>query len=300
MKRYRWILFVSICISMGSALFGFANSNEVLKGHWAEKLIKQDFIKAHCQYLYDQNHFILKPDEEIYEEKFICSLYSILNKEYPKSYTDAIEYFVSKKIIQKDQVHIHKALDRKTAIRWMVDVYRQEKEIKDTTNIQNPFIDLNVLETQYKESILEAYHYGWVSGYADYTFRPNEKMTQIQAILLLERLEGELKVIDHKIPFHIIDKQSTNNYMKNDMIIDEGKEKVNITIVQSFPTPGYDIDVDKIEKNKNGIFNIYIRVEKPDSNVFSAQVLTSQMIKIEVNKKDLGVGTYEFDMIYKD
>ena len=96
------------------------------------------------------------------------------------------------------------------------------------------------------------------------------------------------------IPFTLLGMVQSYSASEGITTKDNG-DKLIISITKSFPTPGYNMEVGKITKSKDGHI-IHLNIVPPDEDSIQLQVITYKTITIEVNKKDLGNPPYIFKM----
>ncbi|KPU27432.1 hypothetical protein TR13x_05010 [Caloranaerobacter sp. TR13] len=286
------VIFIFVLLLLNSTISS-ASLDDRLKGHWAQKLIDKEFFTEHFNYLYKEDYKNFFPNEPISKKDFYCSLFSLMKK-YGNQSVDILGY--DNKSI-KDEDLKDKFITRKEIISLLVkclETYEGDIQIYDLTN---PFIDLDSINEKYKRDILKGYKLGLIKGYLDGTFRPNNRVSQIESILLLQRLERELSMYKSAIPFRVVDNKKVYTQINKQISIKENDEKINITIYKELPNPGYNMVIRKITKNGNGRYDIYIKTMPSDKYKTNLQVITFNILTIEIDKKYLTDNSYLFNII---
>ncbi|WP_427337854.1 S-layer homology domain-containing protein [Caloranaerobacter sp. DY30410] len=300
------LVLIIINLLFSSAAFSAADFSEKLNGHWAEKLVDEDFMKIHFAYLTKEDYSNFIPDKPISKGDFLVSLYSLIKTSdllqtgsEQEDILNVINYFKIKGILTDENVSSEEQLLRKEAVKWIVECLKQNGGVEIVEKHENPFIDLDGLTDEYITPILEAYDLGLIKGYSDSSFRPNDTVSQVEAIILLQRLEEELKMNNKSISFKVIENSRTYSEIKKDIQIEEQDDKVIVTISKQFPNSGYSIEVNKIQKMPDGNYNIYIGIKQPDPKKMYLQVITYCSITIEIDKNDLGNPPYQFNVVWQ-
>ncbi len=146
------------------------------------------------------------------------------------------------------------------------------------------FKDIKNRPMEEQNSIKALYNAGIIEGGENSTkYNPNRLATQAEAIVLLQRVE---KVLDQNtIPFNlsgIIQAYSGNE----GIIIKENSDKIVLSITKSFPTPGYNMEVEKITRGEDN-YKIHLNITPPPKDSEQLQVITFKTITIEINKKHI-------------
>lgn len=286
------VFFIFILLFLNSAI-SLASLDDKLKGHWAEKLIDKEFFAEHFYYLYKEDYKNFFPNKPISKKDFYCSLFSLM-KRYENQSVDILGYN-EESIEGKDLKN--EFITRKEILSLLVKCLETYKGHIETYELINPFIDLDNIDEKYKRDILVGYKLGLVKGYSDGTFRPNNKVSQVESILLLQRLEGELLMWKREIPFRIVDNNKVYTQINKQISIKENEEKVTITIYKKLPNPGYSVYIQKITKDEDDRYNIYIKTIPSDKYNMNLQVITFNVITIEIDKKYLTDNSYLFNII---
>lgn len=302
--KNRIILLILVISLLFAGSHVFADSNEYLKGHWAEKLVDNKFIDKHFDYLLNKET-TFNFNSNITKEQFMISLYSLTKEIYPSLYDDSdtefLDFFKEKGILSEDENVQGDILLRKDAVRFVVSALESIQETETKTS-ENKYTDLQELSQEYITYILKASSLGIVNGYPDNTFKPNKSVSQIEAIIILKRLEGELIMNKNTIPFNVINNNKSYAYNSEEEAINiqESNGKVIINITKRFPTSGYSMSIDKVVRKSQGNYNIYLKINKPNPGSITLQVITYKSLTIEIDKKYLDDGQYSFSIISAD
>lgn len=293
------ILFISLLFTSN---YVFADKDEYLKEHWAEKLVDKQFINKHFDYLFNEETSF-DPDNNITKEQFMISLYSLLKEAYPSLYDwnniEFLDFFKEKEIVLNDENLKEDILFRKDAVKFVIKSLESIKQIEIEIS-ENKYTDLQELSQEYITYILKASNLGIVNGYLDNTVKPHKPVSQIEAIIILKRLEGELNMYKNTIPFNVISSDKGYNLKEETINVQELEDKVIISITKEFSTSGYSMNIDKIVKQSEGNYSIYLNINKPNPNSITLQVITYQTLIIEIDKKYLDDGEYKFTLVSVD
>lgn len=281
MKKYVMIV---ICISflIFNTLTAFCDLDNKLDGHWAKDYIDEGFMTKHFGYLVENDFREFLPEKEITKEEFEISLDSLLNE------TDM------KEIIEGGD----EPVERKDAVKLMIDRLEKHTETEINTESEISFNDIEDLNNTEKESIKKAVEIGLINGFSEEKFMPHDKVTQVQAIILLKRLEGELDM-SGSIPFKVV-KNVVEYNGKEGVDVETQENKVIIKIVKEFPTSGYGLQVEEVKSINDGEYNIYLRSLKANAKMMQAQVISYSYVTIEINKEDLNGDSYKFNTIWNN
>lgn len=130
-----------------------------------------------------------------------------------------------------------------------------------------------------------------IVGDTNSNFNPNKNLTQVEAIVVLQRVKGVLESMN-KIAFKTLGiVQSYNN--QEELIIKEEEARVLLTITKEFPTPGYTMTVDKIMREGDN-YRIYFNIVKPKADMILPQVIAYKTLTLEIDKDLLCEAPYNF------
>lgn len=297
MKR-KIALFLTLALFLGS-LTAFAELEINLNGHWVEKAINKEFIKAHFSYLVKDNAISFNPENKIDKRNFMYSLYSMLTDDSSSITTTktglVVEYLKTKNIIDKDTRALGK-ITRKEAIKYIVRALELSNEIQIADPNYLPYKDIARLDDEYKKYILKANMIGIIKGYGDSTFKPEENTSIAEAIIMLQKLKEELGILKNNIPFKIVESSTTYSGKKAGLTVKTDKNRVLVTITKEFTTSGYSFTVDKVEKMDKGKYGIYLKIISPEPDTETLQVITYQQTTIEIDKSLIDSKTFEFEL----
>lgn len=296
-KNIGIILIIALFLS---SIAVFADIDLKLNGHWVEKAINKEFIKAHFNYLIKEDTISFNPENKIDKRNFMYSLYSMLTDDSSSNTTSkvglVVEYLKTKKIIEEDTKALGK-ITRKEAVKYIVKTLELSNEIQIADPNYLPYKDIQGLDDEYKKYVLKANMIGIIKGYGDSTFRPEENITIAEAIVMLQKLKEELGILKNKIPFKTIEGNAKSSSRKAGLTVKTDKNKVLVTITKEFSTSGYSFTVDKVEKKAKGKYQIYLKVNSPNPESDTLQVITYLQTVIEIDKNLLDSNTYEFELI---
>lgn len=294
------ILVIAVIFTMCPLIF--ADIDTSLSGHWAEKLIDKDFLNNYIPLIKEENDKFT-PDENVKTERFLVSLYNVtssydstLRNDKHADFDTALSYFQNKGIITKDEIDGDKPISRLEAVKLLMKTLGLFKEIKLPQTNENAFKDLNKMNEEDIAYTLEANRLGIVNGHIDGTFRPDMAISQVQAILLLQRYKGELQMNKKPIPFAVQKNPNAYSGQKEAVKVEIKDDKVLIMITREFPTSGYSMSIEKILESSSGNYDIYLKINKPDSNQKVLQVITYKSIKVEIDKAIL-MEPYKFNVL---
>ncbi|MBZ2175015.1 protease complex subunit PrcB family protein [Schnuerera sp. xch1] len=282
-----FLLILIFSISITSAVF--ADMNEKIGNHWSGGQINRDFLLYYFPYLAKENFKRLSPEEPINEDEFLLSFSSLLKE---KGYTPV-------------EVGWKTALDRIEMVR-IIGEKLAELEVVEFDTKDMPFIDIDGITESQRQALSNLYSIGIIDGQSNAKFNPYAKITQAEAIIVLQRINNLLDNIandEHidepgesrepeEIPFTLsgiiqsyFGKEGINTRIQED--------KGLVTATKMFPTPGYSVEVEKITKD-NGEYKIYLDITPPDEESILPQVITYKTITMEIDKQYLGNPPYNF------
>ena len=161
-----------------------------------------------------------------------------------------------------------------------------------------PFKDIKNMDKLEKEILMGLYDKGIIKGKTKNTFNPKSKVSYGEARMVLERIG---KLLDKKwdktdkniIPFKV--KEIVESYNgKEGIVVEEGKDKLLVSITKQFPTPNFAMAVEKIVANR-GQYEVHIITAPPKKDI-QIQVIRYKTIYLEIDKDDIGKPPYKFVM----
>lgn len=273
-------LVLVVCIGLS----GTALSNTKLSGHWAENLVKQDFMEKYFAKYAKDDFKNFMPDYNITYQDFKQSLSSILEE-----YGYEIEANIEENFM----------VTRKEAAIIIADELLRHGIIGQNKVSKNPFKDLEGLEKKQIDKIVLLHNLGILKGVSETAFLPEGKTTQIQAVIMFQRIMDFIKNNDkNNIPFKVIDEKTSYSSIEPGITVEDRDDKVFVSIVEQFPHPGYSVKVDGIKKQKD-VYNIFLNVQEPDPTKMYTQVITYHNIVLEISKENLGNPPYSFKKTIK-
>ncbi len=243
-----------------------ANMGDKLANHWAKSEIQEEFLLHYFPYLAKEDFKNFSPNSPIKENEFLLSFTSLL----------------------KNQGYTNNELG------WNVDLGRGqmariiggkllEENIIEIGSKDPSFIDIKDRPIEEQNSIKALYNAEIIEGENSTKYNPTRSATQAEAIVLLQRVE---KVLDkNAIPFKLSGIVQT--YSGNEgIIVKENSNKIVLSITKSFPTPGYNMEVEKITNAKDN-YKVHLNITPPPKDSEQLQVITFKTITIEIDKKDI-------------
>ncbi len=297
MKKVLCVFLIILIFTNGIC---FADTNNSLENHWAKDYIDRDFFNKYFSNIYNQNNLNFDFDKEISVEDFLYYLCNLIKDyDYIQNQNDItntnFNTFFKENLIVDNSLNSEEILLRKDSVKIIIKTLKKEPQLLDR-QLNNKYSDLEGLSDKYVYYILKATDLGIIRGYSDNTFHPNKPISKAEAIIILQRLKGELDMINNCIPFQIVKSQKSYNN-KECISVEELKDKVIVNITKALPTSGYCMNAYKISKASNGEHNIYLRISKPDINMNVLQVITYYTISIEIQKKYLDNDKYIFNLV---
>lgn len=280
LKKFITVI-LSLTIAVCASFSGIAFANPKLSGHWAEDMIEDGFIEKHFPNFAENNFEKFIPNGEISYQDFKQSLSSILRE---------LGY-----VNKKTDENLEGNLTRKKAAIIIADELFKHKIVDKNQNLKNPFKDLKDLDKEQTEKIVLLHDLDILKGVTKTVFVPDDKVTQIQAVIMLQRVRNLISNNQKDIPFKVIDENKSFSSVEAGITVDERDDKVIVSVVEKLPNPGYSIKIDKIKK-QGDIYNIYINVEEPEPGKIYNQVITYYNIILEISKDDLANPPYSFKM----
>lgn len=247
---------------------------EKLENHWANSEINRTFVAYYFPYLAKENFSKFEPNGNISEQEFTLSIASLF-KDY--NY-DILVSGSFENISRGDMV---KNLGSKLA----------EIGLEYDKDLDIPFKDVNNLPSDSIELLRILNNHGIILGDTNSTFSPDRKLSQVEAIIILQRSKEVLEkmnTVDFKT-LGIV--QSYNN--QEEIIIKEENDKVLVTITKQFPTPGYSMSVNKIRRDRDG-YRVYFNITPPKADSIQLQVITYKTLTMEIDKNLLNGQPYNF------
>lgn len=266
-------LFLVVVLLMTSSI-SYGTIAEKLENHWANSVISRTFVAYYFPYLAKENFSKFEPSGNITEQEFTLSIASLF-KDYD------YDTLVSGSFRNISRVEMVNNLGSKLA----------EIGLEYDKDLDIPFKDVNNLSSDSIELLRILNYHGIILGDNNSTFSPDRKLSQVEAIVILQRSKEVLEkmnTVDFKT-LGIV--QSYNS--QEEIIIKEEDNKVLVTITKQFPTPGYSMSVNKIKKDRDG-YRVYFNITPPKSDSIQLQVITYKTLTMEINKNLLNGQPYNF------
>ncbi len=271
MKRLTISLLIILMILSSTVVH--ANISEKLADHWANEMIDRTFFAYYFPYLARDNFARFEPNGEIVDQEFTLSMASLFkDNNYTINPVGEYSSLTREGIVDKLGASL-------------IEIGFENE------NIELPFKDINTMSTNSIELLRVLYKNGIIVGEDNSTFSPKRNLTQVEAIIILQRVKEVLENMN-TVAFETVGiVQSYNS--QEEIIVTENGDKVMVTITKSFPTPGYSMNVDKIRKEKDG-FRVYIDTTPPKPDSIQLQVVTYKTLTMEIDKTLLGNPPYNF------
>lgn len=266
MKKITSVLLIVVIIGM--SVTSFASIEDKLGNHWSKAYIEKEFLSYYFPYLAKDNFNRFNPNGEITKQDFEMSLISLF-KDYDLDSTAT-------------NIGVGSSLTRKE----LVDIVGERLKELDiiVKNRELPFKDINTMGIDSIELLKIVYDLEIIYGVSETSFAPNNKLSQGEAIIILQRLKGALENMQ-KIPFDTKGVVQTYNNQES-LIVKDLDDKVTLTITKEFPTPGYSLSVKRIMNTKDG-YKVFIDSTPPKEGTMQLQVITYKTITVEIDKKAL-------------
>lgn len=269
----KWIA-ITLVVLLITSTVSFGTIGDKLSNHWAKDEIDKTFVAYYFPYLAKSNFEKFQPNDPITEQEFNLSLNSLFKDyEYDITGIGGMAY-----MSRGDMVNILGSKLLKVGV-------------KDDFASSIPFIDINTMNSNTVELLRLLYNHGIIKGDSVSTFGPIRSLSQVEAIIILERVKVVLESIN-SIPFQTLGIVQTFNNQE-EIIVSVADEKVLVTITKQFPTPGYTMSVNKIMKSDNG-HKIYFNITPPNPDSIQLQVITYKTLTLEIKKSNLGNQPYNF------
>ena len=272
MKKITSLLLVLVLLMTSTITYG--TIAEKLTNHWADSVINRSFVAYYFPYLAKENFSKFDPNAFISEQDFTLSVSSLF-KDY--NY-DVLDSGHSGNLSRKDMIN---NLGSKLV----------EIGLKIDKDIDIPFKDTNTMSSDSIELLRLLNNHGIILGDPDLSFNPDRNLSQVEAIIILQRSKEVLEKMN-TVAFKTLGiVQSFNS--QEEIIIKEESNKVLVTITKQFPTPGYSMSVNRIKKDRDG-YRVYFNITPPKEDSIQLQVITYKTLTMEIDKNLLNGQPYNF------
>ena len=272
MKRNICIVLIVAMIFSSSMSFG--TIADKLANHWADNLISRSFIAYYFPYLARDRFEKFDPNGPISSQDFTLSIASLF-KDY--GYTvDGIG----------DLGNLSRLAMLDTLGAKLVSI-----GVGNYENVALPFKDIDKIPSDSLDYLGILYSNKIIVGDSDSSFSPNRDLTQVEAVIILQRVKEVLENMN-TIAFKTLGiVQSYNS--QEELIMKDNEDSMLLTITKQFPTPGYSMAVNRIMKEGNG-YRIYFDISPPNPDYVQIQVITYKTITLEIDKNHLKQAPYNF------
>ena len=272
MKKISSLLLVLVLLMTSTITHG--TIAEKLANHWADSVINRSFVAYYFPYLAKENFSRFNPNSYISEQDFTLSVASLF-KDY--NY-DVSGSGATGNLSRNDMID---SLGSKLV----------EIGLKIDKDIDIPFKDTNTMSSDSIELLRLLNNHGIILGDPDMSFSPDRNLSQVEAIIILQRSKEVLEKMN-TVAFKTLGiVQSFNN--QEEIIIKEESNKVLVTITKQFPTPGYSMSVNRIKKDRDG-YRVYFNITPPKEDSIQLQVITYKTLTMEIDKNLLNGQPYNF------
>lgn len=272
MKKISIIILIVVLILSSSIAYGDMESK--LHNHWSNGIIDKSFLTYYFPYLARNDFEAFNPSESISAQEFQLSTASLLKN---------FDFNIS--AIADNEVFL-----RKDLIKFFGQIIN-ELNISIDEEFEVPYKDISSLDVNNRVLLGALSNYGIIKGEPGSLFSPDRELTQAEAVIILQRAKGVLDKLNN-ISFKVLGVvQSFHN--QEEIVVNNDKEKVIVTITKQFPTPGYSMDITRIVRAKEG-YKIILDIKSPNPNRNYIQVITYQTISIEIPKNQLGEPPHNF------
>lgn len=273
MKIHKLSLLILITIILMTST-AFASLEDKLTDHWARDTINKEFLSYYFPYFARDNFSQFYPNNPMTRDGMGLSTSSLF-----KSKGYSVKGMESQgELTRKDMLAL-------------VGTRLKEIGVKADPNYNLDFVDIQGLPEELKDYLKILNKEKVVLGVGGGAFSPDKKLTQAEAVVILQRLEGFLKRLN-TISFVTKSVESSFNN-KEELITSINEDTVVLQITKQFPTPGYSVMVKEILK-QGSIYKVYLKITNPPADSIQVQVITFKTIQIEIQKSQLGPGPYNF------
>ncbi|NLC04090.1 MAG: hypothetical protein GX787_07430 [Tissierellia bacterium] len=269
----KWISLILIGVLLMSTL-AFGTIDEKLSNHWSKNEVDKVFVAYYFPYLAKNNFERFQPSASISEQDFNLSLNSLF-KDFQY---DVTGIGGTANMSRGDMVNILGGKLLKVGL-------------KDDMATSLPFIDINTMNSDRVVLLRLLYNHGIIKGDSVSSFGPLRSLSQVEAIIILQRVKLVLEEMNN-VPFKTLGIVQTFNNQEEIIITNQG-DNVLVTITKQFPTPGYTMSVQKVMKADND-YRIYFNITPPDPDSVQLQVITYKTLTMEIEKSKLGDPPYKF------
>lgn len=272
MRRNVSVLLIIAMVFTSSISFG--TIADKLANHWADSLISRSFVAYYFPYLARERFEKFDPNAPIITQEFTISIASLF-----KDYGYSVDAAGSMGNLSRGS---------------MIDILGSRLVsigLEDSEEVELPFKDINTIPSDSIEYLRILYNNKIIVGDPDSNFSPNRNLTQVESIIILQRVREVLENMN-TIAFKTLGiVQSYNS--QEELITQDKDESVLITITKQFPTPGYSMAVNRIMKEGNG-YRIYFDITPPSPDSVQIQVITYKTLTLEIDKNKLHKPPYNF------
>jgi hypothetical protein len=278
MKRV-FILAFLLILMLVISIVSFAIPEEKLKNNWAKGEVDEKFVERYFPHLTLEDYKSFRPNDLITKKEFTKS-FSLLLGDYGYSFEseDSSENLTREELAS------------------MVGGKLLEYNIIEETVGEVPFNDIKSLPKEDKKLIRCLYGKGILKGRTRNTYNPMSKVTQIESIIVLQRVKGVLEPMKN-IPFNVIGSSQSYSSTVEGVQVEDLNKTVTVNITRMFSTPGYSMEVKKVLGQIGGEYRISVSVTPPREDAILPQVITYRTISIEIDKNYLENTPYKFKVI---
>jgi hypothetical protein len=272
--RNKILLIAILILILSIGTTAHADLAERVAGHWSESEISETFMAYYFPYLAKNGFENFDPNGFTTRQEFSVSLISLFREH---------DYTVS-------------GLGDTGALTRIDMAYEMGRRLVEAgfeigPDYQITFQDTTSVSEDRVAHLTLLHQLGVVKGESNSVFNPARKLTQAEAVVLLQRLDAVFKK-ETDIPFKITWNSEAYD-RKEEMTTIIADDVVLIEITKQFNTPGYGLDVEKVVASGD-LYRIHFKITPPPSDAILPQVITYKTLTIEIPRESLGEPPYNF------
>lgn len=259
-----------------------------LKGHWAKDKIDTGFMDKYFTELAKEKYAKFEPNAPLSAIVFAKALEDLSN-EYG--------YF---------KVNIYANSETLTREKMIDYIFDGVKNIKFSRNDKKDldFTDIEDMDKIRKEKLSYLVNKGIIYGNINKTYAPKNKLTEAEGILVVQRIyeilkasEGEKNAKNLSFEVQNISEGLSNN--DQNIYYKKVDDQVLITFTLKFPSPGYEVGVEKVLLSEDKI-TIYPQVHAPGPKTITLQVIAYKTVTLALNASETGDGPFSIKIMGYD
>lgn len=263
---------------LGTAMPVFAGMAERLEGHWSKGILKEKTVTDFFPTKATEDFLKLLPKKEMMHSETVDAL-NLLYKKYGKT-----------PLANPESAELMKRAD-------IIPLLRPALSTKENTlpdaKIELAFEDLKEIPEEQLSLLRLLVERKILNGISKTQFAPDRVMTQSEVMITVQRLDQMLEKektaeqlqTGKEIKFRLLGLSQSYNDSEGFFFHEEG-DNIRLSIIKRFPTPGYELKVDKILAGTKGLL-VKWHVESPAGDLVVPQVITYQTLSLEIPKAEL-------------